>query len=50
MVVGELSLDGGVRHVRGVLSITALARCECFWCVVVPAGDAKEAASSPASK
>jgi magnesium chelatase family protein len=26
MMIGELSLDGGVRHVRGVLPMAALAR------------------------
>ncbi|MBI3362435.1 MAG: YifB family Mg chelatase-like AAA ATPase [Chloroflexi bacterium] len=47
MVVGELSLDGGVRHVRGVLSMTALARREGFQRVMVPVEDAKEAALIP---
>jgi magnesium chelatase family protein len=26
LVIGELSLDGGVRHVRGVLPMAAIAR------------------------
>jgi magnesium chelatase family protein len=30
MLVGELSLDGGVRHVRGVLPMAALAREQGF--------------------
>ena len=47
LVVGELSLDGGVRHVRGVLAMTALARREGFKRIFVPADDAKEAALIP---
>ncbi len=47
MVVGELSLDGGVRHVRGVLSIAATARENGFARIVVPATDAPEAALIP---
>jgi magnesium chelatase family protein len=45
--MGELSLDGSVRHVRGVLPMTALARAEGYHRVFVPAGDAKEAALIP---
>ena len=26
LVIGELSLDGGIRHVRGVLPMAAIAR------------------------
>ena len=47
MVVGELSLDGGVRHVRGVLPMTALAREEGFSRIYVPEPDAPEAALIP---
>jgi magnesium chelatase family protein len=47
MVVGELSLDGAVRHVRGVLSIAATARANGFSRIVVPAVDAPEAALIP---
>jgi magnesium chelatase family protein len=47
LVVGELSLDGSVRHVRGVLPMAALARGEGFGTVFVPAEDAPEAALMP---
>src|SRR5258705_5668907 len=44
LVMGELSLDGSVRHVRGVLPMTALAREKGYQRVFVPAFDAPEAA------
>ena len=47
MVVGELALDGAVRHVRGVLPMTAFARAQGFQKIFVPAIDAKEAALIP---
>ena len=47
MVMGELSLDGTVRHVRGVLPMAALAREEGFTRLIVPAEDAGEAALVP---
>lgn len=47
LVVGELSLDGNVRHVRGVLPMTALARKENYATVFVPEVDAREAALVP---
>jgi magnesium chelatase family protein len=47
LVVGELSLDGSVRHVRGVLPMTALARRLGLRRVFVPACDAREAALIP---
>jgi magnesium chelatase family protein len=47
LVVGELSLDGAVRHTRGVLPMAALARQEGFKCLIVPATDAPEAALVP---
>ncbi len=47
LVMGELSLDGSVRHVRGVLPMTALARAEGYHTVLVPADDAREAALAP---
>ncbi len=47
LVVGELSLDGGVRHVRGVLPMAALARQEGFRRLFVPESDAAEAALIP---
>ncbi len=47
LIVGELSLDGSVRHVRGVLLIAAKAREMGFRRVCVPACDAPEAALIP---
>ena len=44
LVMGELSLDGSVRHVRGVLPMAAVARQQGFKRVFVPAEDAPEAA------
>lgn len=47
LVLGELSLDGSVRHVRGVLPMTAYARRLGYGRVIVPAEDAPEAALIP---
>lgn len=47
LIIGELSLDGSVRHVRGILPITARAKEAGFARVFVPAVDAKEAALVP---
>ena len=47
LVMGELSLDGSVRHIRGVLPMAAVARSEGFKRVFVPAEDAPEAAIFP---
>lgn len=47
LVVGELSLDGKVRHTRGVLPMAALARQEGFERIYVPETDAAEAALIP---
>jgi len=47
LVVGELSLEGTVRHVRGVLPIAAAAREHGFKRLFVPAPDAAEAALIP---
>lgn len=47
LVIGELSLDGSVRHVRGVLPMTALAVEKGYHRVLVPAMDAAEAALIP---
>jgi len=47
LVVGELSLDGSVRHVRGVLPVAALARQQGYRRVFVPQADAPEAALIP---
>jgi magnesium chelatase family protein len=47
LVIGELSLDGSVRHVRGVLPMAAVARAQGFKRVFVPKPDAAEAALIP---
>ena len=47
LVVGELSLDGSVRHIRGVLPMAALARQESIQRIFVPEMDASEAALIP---
>ena len=47
LIVGELSLDGSVRHVRGVLPMAALARDQKFKSILVPLEDAREAALVP---
>jgi magnesium chelatase family protein len=47
MVVGELSLDGMVRHTRGVLPMAATARANGYKRMFVPEVDAGEAALIP---
>jgi len=47
LVIGELSLDGRVRHTRGVLPMAAVARKEGFHRILVPESDAAEAALVP---
>ena len=47
LVVGELSLDGVVRHTRGVLPMAATARAQGFKRMFVPEVDAGEAALIP---
>ncbi len=47
MFIGELSLDGNVRHARGVLPMAATARQAGFKRIVVPDVDAPEAALIP---
>jgi magnesium chelatase family protein len=47
LVVGELSLDGAVRHTKGILPMAAMARQEKFETVMVPAINAEEAALMP---
>ena len=47
MCVGELSLDGTVRHVNGILPMVVAARDKGIRRVYVPAGDAPEAALIP---
>ena len=47
LFVGELSLDGSVRHVRGILPMVNLAKERNLETVYVPAEDAPEAALIP---
>lgn len=47
LVVGELSLDGSVRHSRGVLPMTVVARQSGFKRIFVPQSDAAEASLIP---
>ncbi len=47
LVVGELSLDGSVRHSRGVLPMSVVARQQGFKRIFVPKVDANEAALIP---
>jgi magnesium chelatase family protein len=47
MVIGELSLDGAVRHARGVLPMAATARANGFKRMFVPEVDAREASLIP---
>ncbi len=44
LVVGELGLDGAVRHINGILSMASLAQAEGLRRMIVPAADAREAA------
>src|SRR3989441_5141936 len=44
LFLGELSLDGGVRHTNGILPMVALACEKHIKAVFVPAADAMEAA------
>ncbi len=44
VILGELALDGAVRPTRGVLAMTIAARGAAFEAVVVPRGNAAEAA------
>ncbi len=46
-MIGELSLDGSVRHVRGVLPMAALARQQGIRRIFTPPSDAPEAALIP---
>jgi len=41
--LGELSLDGKLRHTHGILPMVALAKDEGLSCVFIPLDDAKEA-------
>ncbi len=44
MMVGELSLDGSIKPVKGILPITLRARDEGFQGIIVPSANAMEAA------
>ncbi len=44
LVVGELSLDGTLRHTNGILSLALLAKEQHITNVFIPAADAREAA------
>ena len=44
LVVGELALDGGVRHVNGILPLAIFAKTRGLQRLFVPASDASEAA------
>ena len=44
LFLGELSLDGGLRHANGILPMVSLAREQQIGTVYVPADDAREAA------
>ncbi len=47
IIIGELSLDGILRHTRGVLPMAATARAQGYKRMFVPAADAPEAALIP---
>ncbi len=47
LVVGEVALDGRVRHVRGALAIAASARAHGLRRIYLPAADASQAALIP---
>lgn len=47
LIIGELSLDGMVRHTNGVLSMASVAREHGFNTLIVPASDAPEASLIP---
>lgn len=47
LFLGELSLDGALRHTKGILPMAALARAQKFSRIYVPAVNAPEAALMP---
>ena len=47
LVIGEISLDGSVRHARGVLPMAAMARSLGYSKLICPSVDAAEAALVP---
>jgi magnesium chelatase family protein len=50
VILGELSLDGGLRHTNGVLPMVALAQEKGFASIIVPQADAGEASLVKATK
>jgi magnesium chelatase family protein len=44
ILVGELSLDGGLKSINGILPMAVMARSEGFSGIIVPADNAEEAA------
>ena len=50
VLLGELSLDGGVRHTNGILPMVAVAHQEGMSRIVVPERDAGEASLIPGTK
>jgi len=50
ILLGELSLDGGLRHTNGILPMVALAYQEGLSTIIVPGIDAKEASLIQGSK
>jgi len=47
LIVGELSLNGDVRHTKGILPMAALARQEGYSKIMVPSTNAEEGAMMP---
>ena len=45
LLVGELSLDGGIRPVRGVLPVVVMAKAQGLRRVIIPAANANEGAA-----
>jgi magnesium chelatase family protein len=50
ILLGELSLDGGLRHTNGILPMVALAHQEGLSNIIVPDTDAQEASLIPGTK
>jgi magnesium chelatase family protein len=50
IILGELSLDGSLRHTNGVLPMVALAQERGFSSIIVPEADAREASLVKATK
>ncbi|MFC1870286.1 YifB family Mg chelatase-like AAA ATPase [Chloroflexota bacterium] len=50
VLLGELSLDGSLRHTNGILPMTAVARQDGVTSIIVPETDAGEASLIPGTK